>query len=118
MDSEQTSLSFEQLLGILRRRASWILLCVVLVAGAAYGFSKRETKKYTATAALTFSNNSLSQQIAGLSPAGSSNDPLAQQDSNLELVRVGDMAAKTASLLGHGLTAEGAGPSVGGGAPG
>jgi succinoglycan biosynthesis transport protein ExoP len=105
MDSEQTGLSVEQVLGTLRRRAPWILLCFVLVAGVAYGYSKHEIKKYTAAAALAFNNNQLDQQIAGLSISNSSN-PLVQQDSNLELVRVGNVPAKIASLLGHGLTEE------------
>jgi len=50
MDSEQTSLSAEQMLGIIRRRALWILLCLILVAGAAYGYAKHKPKKYTAAA--------------------------------------------------------------------
>jgi capsular exopolysaccharide synthesis family protein len=105
MDTEQTNLSIEQVLGILRRRAPWIVLCFVLVAGAAYGFSKHQTKKYTATASLVFSNNQLGQQVAGL-PVASSNNQLAQQNTNLKLVQLGDMAAKTAGLLGEGLTKE------------
>lgn len=104
MQQGSEALNLRQVLGILRRRAPLVLLCVVLAAGAAYGISKHETKEYTATAALDFNNNQLDQQIAGLSATSSS--LLAQQDSNLELVRVGDMAAKTASLLGHGLTEE------------
>jgi polysaccharide biosynthesis transport protein len=103
MDIEQANFGIEQMLSVLRRQAFWIVLSVVLAAGAAYGYSKRETKKYTATAALTFSSNP-SQQIAGLSPTTSSSNALAQEDGNLELVRVGNTAAKTASLLGHGLT--------------
>jgi capsular exopolysaccharide synthesis family protein len=106
MATEQANLSFEQILGIVRRRSPWILLCFVLGAGVAYGVSKHQTKKYTATASLSFNNNSLSQQIAGLSPNNAGNSLLAQQASDLELVRVGDMAAKTAMLLGRGLTAE------------
>jgi capsular exopolysaccharide synthesis family protein len=98
-------LSFVQVLGVLRRRAWLVVLCVVVVGGAAYGFSKHERKQYTASASLVFSNNPLSQQIAGLTPSNSGN-LLAQQASNLELVRLGDMAAKTARLLGHGLTEE------------
>jgi succinoglycan biosynthesis transport protein ExoP len=112
MDIDQANLSIEDVLGVLRRRAPWILLCVLLVAGATYGFSKRQTKKYTASAALTFNSNPLSQQVAGLSPTGSSSNALAQEDNNLELVRVGNMATKTASLLGHGLTAEKVSASV------
>jgi capsular exopolysaccharide synthesis family protein len=108
MDSDQTGLSIEQFLGILRRRAPWILLCFVLATGAAYGFSKRQVKKYTATASVAFNNNPLGQQIAGLSSSsgGSNSSVLTQQASNLELVSLGDMAAKTAHLLGHGLTDE------------
>jgi len=107
-DSE--TLNLEQVLGVLRRRLPLIVLCVVVVAGAAFGFYEHETKQYTATASLVFSNNSLSQQIAGFSATSSSGSSggslLAQQASDLELVRGGNMAAKTASQLGHGLTEE------------
>jgi capsular exopolysaccharide synthesis family protein len=106
MDSEQTTLSIEQVLGVLRRRGPWILLCVVLAAAAAYGYSKHKTKEYTATAALVFSNNQLGQQIAGLSSNNGVASQAQQVASNLELVKVGDTAVKTATLLGHGLTAE------------
>ena len=103
MDTEQTNLSFEQVLSILRRRTPWILLCIVVVTGAAYGFSKHQTKEYTATASLIFGNNQLSQEVAGLQ-AANSNDQQAQQNTNLKLVQLGNMAAKTASQLGQGLT--------------
>lgn len=111
MEPEQAGLSFEQVLGILRRRAPWALLCFVIVTGVAYGYSKHETKKYTATAAVTFNSNPLSQEVLGLSPTSNSN-LVAQQDSNLELVKLGDTAAETAALLGHGLTSEGVSKSV------
>jgi succinoglycan biosynthesis transport protein ExoP len=98
------ALTLEQALRIIRRRLPLIAICVALVAGAAYLYSKHETKKYTATASLAFSYNPLSQQIAGLQ--GISGNLLAQQASNLELVRLGDMSARTATLLGRGLTDE------------
>jgi capsular exopolysaccharide synthesis family protein len=109
MNSDETGLDAIQLLGALRRRLLWVLLCAVVLAGAAYGYSKHKVKEYTATSSLSFSNNSLSQQIAGLSPSGTINSPtglLAQQESNIESVRLGGIAAKTASQLGHGLTEE------------
>jgi polysaccharide biosynthesis transport protein len=105
MDTEQASLSLERVLGVLRRRALWILLCFVLTTSAAYGFSKDQRKKYTATASLVFNNNQLGQQVAGL-PVASASNPQAQQNTNLKLVELGDMAAKTAGLLGQGLTKE------------
>ncbi len=89
------------------RRGPLIALCVVVLAGAAFGFSKRETKKYTATASLAFNDNPLSQQIAGLpGSSASSGDLLAQEASNVELVKSGDAVSKTAAVLGHGLTEE------------
>src|SRR5580698_7811955 len=103
MDTEQTNLSLEQVLGVLRRRGGWILLCFVLGAVVAYVFSKHQTKKYNATASLVFDNNQLGQQVAGL-PAVASSNQVAQQNTNLKLVQLGDMAEKTASTLGQGLT--------------
>lgn len=103
--AEQKNLDLRQSLSIVRRRAPWILLCFVLAVGTAYGFSTRETKKYTATASLVFNNNELSQQVAGLAVA-SSNEQLARQNTNLKLVQLGNMAERTAGVLAHGLTTE------------
>jgi succinoglycan biosynthesis transport protein ExoP len=105
MGIEQTNPSLEQVVDLLRRRAPWILLCFVLATAAAYGFSKHQTKQYTATTSLVFSNNQLGQQVAGL-PVASSTSQQALQNTNLKLVKLGDMAAKTASQLGQGLTKE------------
>lgn len=106
MDTEQAERTNQSLQRILRRRAPWILLCVIIAAAAAYGYSKQATKKYTATAALSFNSNPLLEEIAGLPSSGSTIDLLSQQNSNRELVRLGDMAATTAKLLGRGLTEE------------
>jgi polysaccharide biosynthesis transport protein len=97
-------LNLEQALGVLRRRTPLILLCVVVVAGVAFAVSRHESKKYTTTASLSFSNNQLSEQVAGL-PAINSGNQLSQQASDVQDVTLGDIAAKTASQLGHGLTA-------------
>jgi tyrosine-protein kinase len=105
MDTKQTNQSLERILSVLRRRAPWILVFFVLVAGSAYGVSKHQTKRYTATASLVFNNNQQGQQLAGL-PATSSSSQQAQQNTNLKLVEIGDMAEKTASRLGQGLTEE------------
>jgi capsular exopolysaccharide synthesis family protein len=103
-DSEAFNL--ERALGVLRRRAPLIALCIVVVAGAAFGFSRQQTKKYTASASINFNTNQLSQQIAGLSANSASNSSmlLSQEAADVELVKGGDAAAKTASLLDHGLT--------------
>jgi succinoglycan biosynthesis transport protein ExoP len=103
MDTEQTNLSVEQVLGVLRRRVLWILVCIALVGGAVYGFSKHQIKMYTATASLVFNNNQLSQEVAGLQAVGNNNQQ-SQQDTNVKLVQLGDVARKTARSLGNGLT--------------
>jgi succinoglycan biosynthesis transport protein ExoP len=95
-------LTLERALTIVRRRAPLIVLCAVVVAGAAFAYSKSQPKRYTATASLAFNNDQLSQQVAGL-PA-TSNDVPAQQASNLELVKLGNLAATTAGIVGHGLS--------------
>ena len=104
MKQDTEALDLKQALGVLRRRLPVIVLCVVVVAGAAFAFSKHQTKKYTTTSSLLFSSSGLTNEIAGLPANSSGVSLLAQQASDLELVKLGDMAAKTARLLGHGLT--------------
>src|SRR5437870_3509676 len=100
METGQTNLSLERAIDIVRRRAPWIALCFVVVAGAAYAFSKEQAKKYTATATLAFSSNDLGQQIAGLPGASGNESQQTQQSTNVKLIQLGDVAAKTARRLG------------------
>jgi capsular exopolysaccharide synthesis family protein len=102
-DNEQT-LDLEQVLSILRRRAPLIVLCIVLVAGSSFAFSKHKAKQYTATASLVFNNDQLNQQVAGLTEV-TNNSPQQQQSTNLKLVQLGETARETAKRLDHGLTA-------------
>jgi tyrosine-protein kinase len=99
METELDNRSLEEVLRVVRRRVGWVVLCIVLVAGAAYGFSKQQTKKYTATASLVFNENQLGQAVSGL-PVTSGGSQAAQQNTNLKLVQLGDTAAKTAKQLG------------------
>lgn len=101
-DHEQT-LDLEQVLSILRRRAPIIALCLVLVTASAFVFSKRQTKKYTATSSLVFNNAQISQQVAGLQAVGGG-EPKAQQSTNVKLLQLGPTADQTAGKLGAGLT--------------
>jgi polysaccharide biosynthesis transport protein len=105
MDASQGSSNFQLYGGIIRRRAAWILLCVVIGGIGAYAYSKQKAKEYTATAAVSLNDNPLGQQVAGLAVSSSSN-LLSQQASNREIVSLGPTAARTAVLLGHGLNAE------------
>jgi capsular exopolysaccharide synthesis family protein len=113
VEHESEALSRDRGFDVVRRRAPLIAICVVLVAAAAYGFSKHQTKKYKATASIQFSVNSLSEQIAGLPGGNLSTAALAaQQASNVERVSGGDLASQTARALDHGLTPEAVAASV------
>jgi succinoglycan biosynthesis transport protein ExoP len=101
--------NLQRVLSVLRRRAPWIVICTVLAAGAAFALSKHQVKKYSATASLSFNSNQLTQQIAGIPTSIS---PQAQQNSNVKLVAIGDMAEKTAAQIGQGLTARKVGNSL------
>src|SRR5437763_7179432 len=107
MDPEQTNPSPEQILGLVRRRALWVLLCVIIVGGATFVFSRDQAKRYTATAKLLFQNNQRSQEVAGLQGTSNNESPQTQQNTNVKVVQLGDdgrVAAKAARQLGGGLT--------------
>lgn len=97
------ALSIEHVLLFARRRAPIVLVAAVLVGGAALVFSLTQEKKYTASAALVFNNNQTGQQVAGLQALGN-NAQQATQDTNVQLVSLGDMAAVTARAIGGGWT--------------
>ena len=71
---------FERALRVLRRRWALIVLCVVLVAGAAIALSLHQQKQYTASSSLLFSNNQFDQVIFGSSVLLSTPDPRVNGD--------------------------------------
>jgi len=110
---ETDSLDLSQALDVLRRRLPLVLLCAVLVAAAAFAFSKGQQKEYTATAALRFgSSNPYLQQVLELSSEGSSG--VTGQAGNVQLAEVGDLTGKTARALGVSESEVGGGVDVAG----
>ena len=91
-------------LRVLRQRAPLILLCTIVTALAAFGFSSGQAHEYTATADVLFTNQQLAQQAAGLQVVPTSN-PQPDQDTDLKLATLPRVASETAAALGHGLTA-------------
>src|SRR5665213_3021277 len=94
--------SYRRVLRVLRRRGALVVLCALVAGGAAFALSERQAKHYTATTSLLFSDNQLVQQVAGLQPTGTAAQNL--QSTWVQVLQLGDMAAKTAQSLGHGLT--------------
>jgi tyrosine-protein kinase len=87
-----------RVLGMLRRRAIPILLCVVLVAAASVTLALLQDKQYTASASLLFREQTLAQELPGsTSPAV---DAQAQAETNIQLASLQQLAARTAEELG------------------
>ncbi|MHB8691981.1 MAG: tyrosine-protein kinase domain-containing protein [Solirubrobacteraceae bacterium] len=89
----------QQLFAALRRRIRIIVVCVLLGGAAAFVQSELQTKEYSATAALLFQVNDLSQQLFGYytSPII---DPSQAASTDLNLVSQPVVAASTARTLG------------------
>lgn len=86
--------------GLEMARRSWvlILICVILVPVAALLYSKSQTKEYTATSSLLFSNQSAEARIFGLEPSGNT-DPAREAATNLKLASLQAISTRTAEAL-------------------
>ncbi|HET7590279.1 MAG TPA: polysaccharide biosynthesis tyrosine autokinase [Solirubrobacterales bacterium] len=90
---------------VLRRRAGLILLCVVLAAAAAVGFSLAQQKEYSASASLLFRNPGFAESLFGNSVTTPATDPTREAATNEKLVGLEIVAKRTSEHL-QGLTAE------------
>jgi|GEM_PF-386722 len=88
----------ERILTVLRRHAILIVACTLLAGAAAFGFSRQQTKEYTATASIVFDSGQLSQQVAGLQPT-SSGEAAVEKSTRVKLLELGPTAAQTARAL-------------------
>jgi tyrosine-protein kinase len=95
--SENSSL--DQVLVAIRRRWHLIGVCVALVAGAALIFSLVQRNEYTASASLLFSNTQFDQELFGSNFITSSVDPTREAATNIDLVSLPTVAARTAAAL-------------------
>ncbi len=89
------------LLSILRRRAVLILLCVVLTPGASLAYSLTREKEYSGTASLLFRDPGFDQKVFGSSALPPSSDPAREGETNVRLVSLEGVAARTARRLGR-----------------
>lgn len=108
VDTESDQLNLEHVLAVLRRRWWLVALLAVVAAAAAFALSRIQQKQYTATASLVFQNPELSQQASGLQvlPTSPSQDPVIMATNIQLLTQQSGIAASTARLVGHGLTAK------------
>lgn len=82
------------------RRNAWLILLVATVASVgAYLVAKRQTTRYSASAALLFKNSNLDQELFGNSILGSVQDPTRQAATNLSLVQLPTVAERVGKKL-------------------
>jgi Mrp family chromosome partitioning ATPase/capsular polysaccharide biosynthesis protein len=103
-DQSKRRSDFERIVHVLRRHLRLILLCLVLAAAAATGFSLLQTKEYTASASLLFRNPGFAEDVVGTSPSSSPTDPTREAATNQQLVGMQVVAGRTAKVLGGDYT--------------
>ena len=92
---------------LLARRLPVILLCFVVLTGAAVAFSVVQEKKYSTFTDLLFKATDYSQQVFGTTgfvPAPA--DPTREAATNQQLLSLDVISGRTARRLGGGLTAD------------
>jgi capsular exopolysaccharide synthesis family protein len=99
-----TSTDPRRLLRPLRSRWHVIALCAVVLSGAAFLLSVRQSDQYTAEASLLFRDPQFDQSVFGSTFLAPSNDPDREAATNLSLVSLETVADRTAKALGGGLT--------------
>jgi polysaccharide biosynthesis transport protein len=92
--------NLEEILRVVRHRWWIIALCTLIAGGAAVGFSLTQRKQYTASASLLFQNPGFDQIIFGTSLFSSETDPTRQAATNIDLVSLPELAARTSKALG------------------
>lgn len=97
----------EHTLRRLRRHAWLIATCALTVPAVALVLSLASAKEYTATAALLFQSSNVDQRVFGTPTVDDTRDPLRVATTNLKLVSLRVVAARTAqSLRNEGLTGD------------
>jgi polysaccharide biosynthesis transport protein len=91
------------LLRVLRRRIGVVLACLVLVPAAALAVSLSQEKQYSASASLLFRDPQFDQKLFGSTVFSRQVDPAREAATNVKLVSLDVVAARTARALGGGV---------------
>ena len=90
---------FLTLLSSVRRRIGVVLLCMVVVPAAALALSLSEQKQYSAAASLLFRDPAFDQKLFGSTVVSSPTDPTREAATNVQLVSLQVVSARTAKAL-------------------
>src|SRR4051812_7405178 len=102
----QDRAGFLSLLSSVRRRIGVVLLCLVIVPAAALALSLTEQKQYSASASLLFRDPQFDQKLFGSTVVSSPTDPTREAATNVQLVSLQVVSARTAKALHNRRTAD------------
>lgn len=108
----QTGSDLLEYLRVIRRHWKLFTLCALLVPAIAVAVSLQQPKKYEASASLLFRDPGFDQKLFGSTFFSPTQDPDREAATNVELVSLDVVAARTAKLLGGGLTTDDVSESV------
>jgi polysaccharide biosynthesis transport protein len=91
--------TLQRIIPILRRNLGLILLCLVLAPAAALAISLLQDKEYTASSSLLFRDPGLDTKFTGTPFFQEGEDEARTQATNVKLVSLDAMAARTARAL-------------------
>lgn len=90
----------------MRRRWPILLICTVLVPAGALYWSLQQEKEYAATSSLLFRSDNLVESLTGSTIFSASSEAAREAQTNVQLVSLGDAAARTAKAIDQpGVTA-------------
>jgi polysaccharide biosynthesis transport protein len=98
-DNSQETIQSVRVLEMLRRRIWIVVPCLVIGAAAAFAKAESEPLRYSATAALLFQQDDLSQQLFGY-PTSSTIDPTTADATYVELAQQPAVSIAVARVLG------------------
>src|SRR5215208_7306718 len=100
MSSDQDqALSLRTVVVVLRRRLLVVLICLIGVPASALALSLLQEKQYTAEASLLFRDPGLDQKLFGSTFLQPSRDPNREAATNVKLVSLDAVAARTARVV-------------------
>lgn len=89
---------------MLGRRRRLIIVTVVAVTVVVFLGSHLLPSRYSSTASVLFNTSQIGQQLAGISSDASATASQTDQDTNVALLGISDVAMRTASVVGQGYT--------------
>src|SRR5437588_993091 len=90
-------------LRVLRRRLVFVVGCALLAGAVALGFSLTQQKEYSASASLLFRDPQFDQKLFGSTVFAPTSDPTREAATNVRLVSLEVVAARTARALHSGV---------------